>query len=122
METVLNFVIAHADNVCMLLMAAVGSCGFVWIKTSFDRKMDGLEFSLNKKIDGVDHKIDMVESSLHRRIDGVESSLSAQIKELKYNDFAHLNGTIEILIHTLEKNGALQPEDKAFLDSRLAHS
>jgi len=105
METLLSYII-DPDNIRMVLLAVFGWSGYML---------------MGRRMDRIDHKIDMVESSLNRRIDGVESSLSAQIKELKYNDFAHLNGAIEILIHTLEKNGALQPEDKAFIDSRLSH-
>jgi len=54
-------------------------------------------------------------------------SLSKRIDELKYNDLAHLNArmdalnsTIEALTYALEKNGSLKPEDKEFVDSRLA--
>jgi len=46
--------------------------------------------------------------------------LRASIKELKYNDIAHLNGSIETLTYALEKNGYLKKEDKEFVDSRLA--
>jgi len=72
--------------------------------------MGSMEYSLNKRIDSVEY-------SLNKRIDGVEVS----IKELKYNDFAHLNGTIEALTFTLEKNGFLKREDKEYIDTRLAH-
>jgi len=48
------------------------------------------------------------------------NELRASIKELKYNDIAHLNGSIEALTYALEKNGSLKKEDKEFIDSRLA--
>jgi len=48
-------------------------------------------------------------------------SLNKRIDELKYNDFAHLNNTIEALTYALEKNGSLKKEDKEYVDSRLAH-
>jgi len=54
--------------------------------------------------------------------------MEASIKELKYNDFAHLNssiinlgGAIQALTYALEKNGTLSKEDKEYVDSRLAH-
>jgi len=125
METVLNFVLTHAGSLTVLLQSAICISGFVWIKTSSDRKIDGLDHkidmvessltaSIKGQIDGLDHKIDMVESSLHRRIDGVEAS----IKELKHNDFAHMNNTMESLTYVLEKNGALTQEDKKYIDDR----
>jgi len=87
MDSVLNLII-NAENVRMLVLLVFGFSCFVWLKTSLEKK-----------------------------IGGVESS----VKELKYNDFAHLNSTIEALTYALEKNGALQKEDKAYVDSRLAH-
>ncbi len=39
--------------------------------------------------------------------------------QLKSNDFAHLNNTIEALTFTLEKNGYLKREDKEYIDTRL---
>ena len=101
MESILNLMF-NAENVRMLVLLAFGCCGYVLI---------------NRKMDRLDYKIDGVELSLNRRIDGVEAS----IKELKYNDFAHLNSTIEALTYALEKNGSLKQEDKAYVDSRLAH-
>jgi len=112
MESILNLIF-NAENVRMLVLLAFGCCGYALINRKMDRldyKIDGVELSLNRRIDGV-------EASLNRRIDSVESS----IKELKYNDFAHLNSTIEALTYALEKNGSLKQEDKAYVDSRLAH-
>jgi len=90
--------------------------------------MKEMGYSFNKRIDGLDHKIDMVELSLNKRIDGVESSIKSElvaiygrIDELKHNDIAHLNGTIEALTYALEKNGSLKHEDKEYVDSRLAN-
>jgi len=123
MESILNLMF-NAENVRMLVLLAFGCCGYVLINRKMDRldyKIDGVDLSLNRRIDGVEasinKRIDGVESSLNRRIDSVESS----IKELKYNDFAHLNSTIEALTYALEKNGSLKQEDKAYVDSRLAH-
>jgi len=82
---------------------------------------------VEKRIDGVEKRIDGVEASINKRIDDVEASmrelnivLSARIDDLKHNDFAHLNATIEALTYALEKNGSLKREDKEFVDSRLA--
>ncbi len=144
METVLNMVI-DPDNVRMVLMVVLGWGGFVLINS----KMSRMEFSLKREIDRLDHKIDGVEVSLGRRIDGVEASLGKRIddveaslgrriddveaslgkridekllafhNQLKANDFAHLNSTIEALTYALEKNDSLKKEDKEYIDSRL---
>jgi len=90
MESILN--IFNAENVRMLAMLVFGFSCIVWLKTSLSKKIDGVEVSLNKRID-----------------------------ELKYNDFAHLTSTIEALTYALEKNGSLEKEDKEYVDSRLAH-
>jgi len=94
MERILNLVF-NSDNIRMLVMLAFVCCGYVL---------------LSKQISNV-------EVSLNKRIDNVESS----IKELKSNDLAHLNNTIEALTFTLEKNGFLNREDKEYINSRLAH-
>jgi len=130
MESILNLIF-NAENVRMLALLAFGCSGYVLINRKMDRldyKIDRVELSLNRRIDGVESsiksdlvvingRIDGVEASLNRRIDSVEVS----IKELKHNDFAHLNSTIEALTYALEKNGSLKQEDKAYVDSRLAH-
>jgi len=59
----------------------------------------------------------LLNSKINSKIGDVETS----IKELKYNDLAHLNNTIEALTYALEKNGSLKKEDKEYVDSRLAH-
>jgi len=46
---------------------------------------------------------------LNKRIDGVEVTLNKRIDELKFNDIAHLNNSIEALTYALEKNGAKLP-------------
>ncbi len=89
METILGLVF-NANSVHTLMLMAMGCSGFVWIKSSLDKK-----------------------------IDGVEASLKGEINELKHNDIAHLNSTIEALTFTLEKNGYLKREDKEYIDSRL---
>jgi len=111
MEPILNLII-NRENVRMLVIIAFVCCGYVLINS----KIDAVEVSLGKRIDAVDKRIDGVEASLGKRIDGVESS----IKELKYNDLAHLSNALEALTYALEKNGSLKKEDKAFVDSRLA--
>jgi hypothetical protein len=51
--------------------------------------------------------------------DMISENLKAFHEQLKANDFAHLNSTIEALTFTLEKNGFLKREDKEYIDSRL---
>jgi len=105
MESILSLVV-NAENVRTLATLAFVSCAYVLIRS----QMKEMGYSLNSRIDGV-------ESSINKRIDGVEIS----IKELKHNDMGHLNSTIEALTYALEKNGSLKQEDKAYVDSRLAH-
>jgi len=105
MESVLNLIV-NAENVRMLVLLVFGFSGFVWLKTSLEKKIN----IVDKRIDGVESSIKSELVAIHRRID-----------ELKYNDFAHLNNTIEALTYALEKNGSLKKEDKEYVDSRLAH-
>ncbi|MDR2732028.1 MAG: hypothetical protein LBB36_02300 [Fibromonadaceae bacterium] len=112
--------IFSAENIRMLVLLAFGFTAYILLKTS-----------LEKKIDGLDHKIDGVESSLNNKIDRVESSLLKAMDEkiafaiqslhmqLKTNDFKHLNDTIEALTFMLEKNKFLTREDKEYIDGRL---
>jgi len=121
----------NAENVRMLVLLAFGSCGYVLLKTSFEKKLGCVEGSIHKRIDGVEaslnKRIDEVEASLNKRIDGIEISLLKAMDEkinafhnhLKANDFAHLNNTIEALTFTLEKNKFLEKEDKEYIDRRL---
>jgi len=104
MDSVLG-IIFNADNVRMLVLLAVGFCGYVLMKG----QMKDMQHYLEKKIDGV-------ESSIDRKID---EKLLAFHAMLKANDFAHLNQTIEALTFTLEKNGFLKREDKQYIDTRL---
>jgi len=97
MERILNLVFT-SENVRVLVLLVFGFSGLILLKTSLEKRIDGVESSLNKRIDGME----------------------ASIKELKYNDLAHLNNAIEALTYALEKNGSLKPEDKEFVDSRLA--
>jgi len=116
MESVLNLVV-NAENVRILLIIVFGFSGFVWLKTS-----------LEKKIIGVDKRIDELSASLNGRIDELKYNDLATIK----SDFAHLssavealnvrlNSSFEALTYVLEKNGSLSKEDKKFVDTRLAN-
>jgi len=93
MESILNTIFSTENVRTLATLVSIFSC-FVWLKTSI--------------------------TSVHRRIDGVEVSLNKRIDDLKSNDFAHLNSTIEALTYALEKNGSLKKEDKEYVDSRLA--
>ena len=134
MESILNLMF-NAENVRMLVLLAFGCCGYALMRSqmkemgySLNNRIDGVESSIKGELVTIHRRIDGVEASLNRRIDGVEASLNrridgveSSIKELKYNDFAHLNSTIEALTYALEKNGSLKQEDKAYVDSRQAH-
>jgi len=126
--------LANSENVRMLVILAVGFCGYLKLNMSFERKFYALDKRLDNKIDALNSRIDALDSridALDKKIDGVESSLlraidekidtklSAFYAQLKANDFAHLNNTIEALTFTLEKNNFLKREDKEYIDSRL---
>jgi len=93
MDSILNL-IANGENVRLLVTLAFICCGYVLLNS----RMSRMEYSIKGEL-----------VAIHTRID-----------ELKHNDIAHLNSTIEALTYALEKNGALKPEDKAYVDSRLA--
>jgi hypothetical protein len=122
MEGVLG-IIFSAENVRMLALLAFGFCAYVLLKG----QIKDSEVSLNKRIDGVDASLNKRMDGLEKRMDGLENSIGAKIDEklvafhaqLKANDFAHLNSTIEALTFTLEKNGFLKREDKEYIDGRL---
>ena len=130
MESIVEQVL-NAENIRIMVLLVFGCCCYVLLKTSFEKRLDGVEASLNKRIDGLDKKIDGVEASLNKRIDdkinGLEASLLRAMDEkidafhshLKANDFAHLNNTIEALTFMLEKNKFLEKEDKEYIDRRL---
>jgi hypothetical protein len=111
MESVIG-IIFSAENVRLLVMLAVGFCGYVLLKG----QMKDMERSMEKKMDGLEKRIDGVDASIGQKIDDKLTAFHAQ---LKANDFAHLNSTIEALTFTLEKNGFLKREDKEYIDSRL---
>jgi len=126
MESIVELLI-NAENVRMVLMVIIGYCGYVKLKSqtrgleySLNKRIDGVEASLSQKICDLDRKVDGVESSLLKAMDEkIEARLSAFYVQLKTNDFAHLNSAIEALTFTLEKNKFLEREDKEYIDSRL---
>jgi len=97
MESTVDFIF-HAENIRMLVVVAFVVCGIMWLRFSFEKKIDSVEASIDKKID---------------------EKLNTFHAQLKANDFAHLNNTIEALTFTLEKNGYLKREDKEYIDTRL---
>jgi hypothetical protein len=126
MEKMMDLLL-NAENVRMALMMMFGYCGYVLLKTSFEKRIDGAEKRLDGKIDSAEKRLDGKIDGLDKKIDGVEASLLKAMDEkinafhehLKTNDFAHLNSTIEALTFMLEKNGFLEKEDKDFIDKRL---
>jgi hypothetical protein len=119
MESVLALIFS-AENMRMLVLLVFGFSCFVWLKMSFEKRIGGVEFSLNNQIYELRHN-DL--AAIGKRIDDLKhndlAAISKRIDDLKYNDFAHLNNTIEALTFTLEKNGYLKREDKEYIDSRL---
>jgi hypothetical protein len=112
MENMVELVL-NAENMRMLVLLVFGFCGYVLLKTSFE-----------KRINGLDRKIDCVESSLLKAMDEkiafANQNLYTQLyTQLKNNDFKHLNDTIEALTFMLEKNKFLTREDKEYIDGRL---
>jgi hypothetical protein len=93
----------------------------VWVRSSIKES----EHKIWSHIKEFEHKI---ESSIKESEYKTESSIkdlklddfafiNKRIDELKYNDFAHLKGTLEALTFVLEKNGSMSKEDKGFVDS-----
>jgi hypothetical protein len=123
MEKMMDLLL-NAENVRIMVLMVFGYCGYVRLKTSFekklgvlDRKIDNVEASLNKKIDD---RLNALETSLLKAMDEkIDSKLTIFYAQLKTNDFAHLNDTIEALTFMLEKNKFLEKEDKEFIDRRL---
>jgi len=60
---------------------------------------------------------------LHKIRDEITATLDARFtafhKQLKENDFAHLERTIKALTYMLEKNKFLSVDDKKFIDEHL---
>jgi len=135
MESVIVETLLNPENVRMAILLVFGYFGYKMLNMSFDKKLNerlfGVESSLNKRIDGVEARIDEVEASLNKKIDGVEASLLSAMDEkmdtklaafhaqLKANDFAHLNNTIEALTFMLEKNKFLEKEDREYINKML---
>jgi len=109
MESVLS-IISNAENVRLLVYLVAVFCGYVLI----NNRMSRMEYSLNRRVDGVEASIKELKFS-------DLAAINKRIDDLKFNDFAHLNSTIEALTYALEKNGSLKKEDKDYVDSRLAH-
>jgi len=112
MDSILNL-IANEANVRLLVTLAFVSCAYMFIRSQMKDMGHSIKSDLvamSKRIDGVETSIKSELVAIHGRID-----------ELKYNDIAHLNSTIEALTYALEKNGSLKHEDKEYVDSRLAH-
>jgi len=104
MDSILNL-IANGENVRLLVTLAFICCGYVLLNS----RMSRMEYSIKE-----------LRVEMNSRIDELRGEMNSRIDELKHNDIAHLNSTIEALTYALEKNGALKPEDKAYVDSRLA--
>jgi len=81
METV--NLIFNAENIRMLVILAFGFCGYMVIKS----QMKDMKYSLLKAMD---------------------EKLNAFHVQLKVNDFAHLNNTIEALLLRLKRMGSLR--------------
>jgi len=127
METVLNMVI-DPDNVRMVLLVVLGWSGFVLLKSSIKELRGDMNASIKELRGDMEVSIKELRGDMEASIKELRgdmeistNELRASIKELKYNDIAHLNGSIEALTYALEKNGYLKKEDKEFVDSRLAH-
>ena len=76
-------------NIHTLVLLVAMGVGFVWMRTSLISKLVSKE------------------------------ELAEFHRQLKENDFAHLNRTIQALTFVLEKNKILDVEDKRFIDSHL---
>ena len=57
--------------------------GLVLLINRVDKRIDGLESSVNQRIDGLDRRFDGLESRVDKRIDGLESSVNQRIDGLE---------------------------------------
>jgi len=127
MESILSTIFSTENVRTLATLVSIFSC-FVWLKTSLEKKIGGVEASIkselvatNKRIDGVETSVNELRITLNGKIDELRGTMDNRINELKYNDFAHLSSAFEALTYVLEKNGSMKKEDKEYVDSRLAH-
>jgi len=113
----------------ILLVAIIG--GVAWLKA--DIKF--LRYDLEKEMSNFKNEITGEMSNFKNEITGEMSNFENKItalidekldkrfsefhRQLKENDFAHLEKTIKALTFMLEKNKFLTVEDKGFIDSQL---
>jgi len=66
------------------------------------------------------HKLTLTKIEIREEINAtLDARFTAFHKQLKENDFAHLERTIKALTYMLEKNKFLSVDDKNFIDEHL---
>jgi len=93
----INMLFSEENVRTLLLLVAIGLVAN-WQMRTFRQEMNNLGMALRREMD---------------------ERFVAFHKQLKENDFHHLNETIRALTFTLQKNKIIEPMDKEFIDSRL---
>ncbi|GAB6391320.1 MAG: hypothetical protein MdMp014T_0693 [Treponematales bacterium] len=96
MEDVLRMIFS-AENVRTAVLLAAAVCGFTWLNSKMDKRIDSLRDEMNEKF----------------------AAQSSEIRELKTNDIAHLYAAIEALVFSMVKNKTLTETDQRYINDRL---
>jgi predicted nuclease with TOPRIM domain len=82
--------------------------------------------AIDKKFDAIDKRFDAIDNrfvSIDKRFEDLDVKMDNKFdsfyKQLKTNDFAHLNNAIGELTFILEKNGFLKTVDREHINSKL---
>jgi hypothetical protein len=96
MEDVLRMIFS-AENVRMAVLLVAAACGFTWLNSKMDKRIDSLREEMNGKF----------------------AAQSSEIRELKTNDIAHLYSAIEALVFSMVKNKTHTETDQQYINDRL---
>jgi len=134
---ILNLIFnANNAQTLILLVAIIG--GVAWLKADIkflrydlEKEMSDFKNEIKNEISGIKEEMYSFKNEMYNRMSDFENKIIALIDEkldkrfsefhrqLKENDFAHLEKTIKALTFMLEKNKFLTVEDKGFIDSQL---
>ncbi|GAB6393344.1 MAG: hypothetical protein MdMp014T_2717 [Treponematales bacterium] len=114
MEDVLRMIFS-AENVRMAVLLVAAACGFTWLKSKMDKRIDSLREEMNGKFAAQDDIIRSLRGEMNEKF-AVQSS---EIRELKTNDIAHLYAAIEALVFSMVKNKTLTETDQQYINDRL---
>lgn len=108
--------IFSAENIRTIVLLFGVLYGVLYLDRKFEKKFDEQEKKLDGKFGEFENRFSDFEKRMNETLD---ARFTAFHKQLKENDFAHLENTIKALTFMLEKNKFLTVEDKGFIDSHL---